>query len=126
MSKLSFEGIKVVALNLNGILSDGTFLLSESNEGIRVSRRFSCKDLEVFQMLKQDYMTIITSATQDCNLVAKRIIKPHHALTSVKKKFHQLKLVLNHEGFSPDEVLYAGNSIYDIESRKLQNRSSSH
>ena len=114
-----FKSIKMIAMDVDGVLTDGSLLLLPSLE---TARSMNVKDGYAMQLaVKKGYHIVVISGAVDEGAVAFRLkhlgIKDfHHA---VKNKSALLSQKIAELQLQPKEVLFIGDDIPDLEAMKL-------
>ncbi len=106
--------IKLVATDVDGVLTDGGFYYT--SEGLML-KKFNAKDGMGFLLLKKNnYITgIITSDNTGFITARAERIKPDFLITDTWDKLSSLKEKLSELNLSLDEVAYIGDDVNDME-----------
>ena len=113
-----FKPIKAFALDIDGVLTDGSLLIMPDGEWIR---RMNIKDGYALQLaVRKGYKIFIISgatSTPVAERLAKLGIKEiHQGIHDKKQKLQELMIEYS---LSPNEVLYMGDDIPDYEVMKM-------
>lgn len=107
------EPIRLLLLDVDGVLTDGTLIYSESGGE---SKGFNTQDGLGIKLLQQAQVGtgIITARTS--KLVARRAeeLKMEHIHQGAKNKLEKLKAILHDTGLKPFEVCYMGDDLIDL------------
>ncbi len=105
--------IKLVLLDIDGVLTDGKVLVDE--QGIE-SKRFCFKDFDAFgEMHERGWL--VGAITRENNPILnylKNKVVWDFFYSGEKNKAERLKRICKSEGFSYDEVCYVGDAKYDL------------
>ena len=116
--KIKLSIIKLLALDVDGVLTDGMIYYSERSGE---TKAFNVKDGEgLKQLLRADIKIAIISA-RNSPVVEKRaeelgIIEVEQG---VKNKFETLKKLCDKMGINPNECAYMGDDLPDVEAMTL-------
>ena len=110
--------IKAFILDVDGVLTDGTVLVTETGEQLR---RFNIKDGYALQLaVKRGYYVVAVSGGRskgiELRLKGLGITEIFLALDSKIETYHNFIL---RSGLSPEQVLYMGDDIPDLPVTKL-------
>ncbi len=109
-----FQNITCFAFDVDGVLTDGTLFLMPDGEMVR---RMNIKDGYALQLaVKQGYTVVIISGGQSA-LVQERLHKLgiEHVFMGVHNKKQVLLQFLEEQHLSPDQTLFMGDDVPDIE-----------
>ncbi len=110
--------IKAFILDVDGVLTDGTVLVTETGEQ---HRRFSIKDGYALQLaVKRGYQVVVLSGGRskgiELRLKGLGISEVYLGLDSKVETYHNF---LKNSGCSTEQVLYMGDDIPDLQVIKL-------
>lgn len=111
--KEKLAGIKLVAFDVDGVLTNGEIIYTESGEEIKI---FNAKDGQGIDLLnKQGYITAIITARQT-PIVDKRAqdLKIPEVHQGAKNKFEIIKLLMNKYNVALSEIAYVGDDLPDV------------
>ena len=113
-----FKRIKCIAMDVDGVLTDGKVLLMPSLEMVR---SMNIKDGYALQLaVKKGYHILVISGAVDTGAVANRLsglgIKNFHQ--NCKNKASLLQKTITDWGLTSEEVLFIGDDIPDFEAMK--------
>ena len=114
-----FKPIKLIAMDVDGVLTDGSLLLIEG--GLTEARTMNIKDGYALQLaVKKGYQIIIISGASDNGAVENRMKKLgiHDVNMGVKDKSSLLNQKIEKLGLSKNEVLFIGDDIPDYKVMK--------
>ena len=114
-----FKSIRLIAMDVDGVLTDGSLILLPSLE---TARTMNVKDGYALQLaVKKGYHIIVISGAVDEGAVAHRLknlgVKDFHQ--AVKNKAALLAQKIATLDLQPKEVLFIGDDIPDLEAMKL-------
>lgn len=113
LSPEQFQAVRLVALDIDGVLSDGTVSLDESGGQRRV---FDIKDgLGVVRLVESGRRVVVISSSASTAGVARleRLgVNPVHV--GVKNKLEILVALVEEAGLSMTDVAYMGDDLPDI------------
>lgn len=115
MSELKIQKtIKMVITDFDGVLTDGGIYI---NEDMSVSRKINFKDIMGISLLVKAGIKVgIISGEKNpiINFLAERFgLKETHQ--DIRLKIDVLKSIVERNNLSPDEIIYIGDDINDIE-----------
>lgn len=105
--------IKLVAFDVDGVLTNGDIIYTESGEEIKI---FNAKDGQGISLLnKQGFITAIITARQT-PIVDKRAgdLDVPEVHQGAKNKFEVIKLLMNKYNLDLSEIAYVGDDLPDI------------
>ena len=114
-----FKPIKLMVMDVDGVLTDGKILLLESLE---MARTMNVKDGYAMQLaVKKGYQIVIISGASDGGAVSNRLQKLgiNEVHQGVKDKASLLSSIINKGEFSKEQVLFIGDDIPDYQAMKL-------
>lgn len=110
--------IKMIVTDFDGVMTDNTVII---NEDMTMSRRINFKDIMAVSMLKKagKELAIISGEKNSAiDLVAQKFnLREVHQ--DIRVKAEVLKSIVERNNLAPDEVLYIGDDINDIDCLKL-------
>jgi 3-deoxy-D-manno-octulosonate 8-phosphate phosphatase (KDO 8-P phosphatase) len=114
-----FKPIKLIVMDVDGVLTDGKILLLESLE---MARNMHVKDGYAMQLaIKKGYQIVIISGATDGGAVSNRLkklgIKEIHQ--GIKDKATLLSTIIKKGNFTKEQVLFIGDDIPDYQAMKL-------
>lgn len=115
MSKLKIPNtIKMVISDFDGIMTDGSIYIDEK---LSISRRLHFKDLMAVSLLRKagvELAFISGEKNPVMDLLSERFkISENHQ--DIRIKIDVLKSILQRNNLTPDDVLYIGDDINDID-----------
>ena len=107
------SGIRLVALDIDGVLSDGT--ISIDSDGLE-RRVFDIKDgLGVVQMVKAGIaVAVISSSSSQAGVARLERLGVNPVLTGVSDKWAALEELLSSRGLSVENVAFMGDDLPDL------------
>jgi len=109
----AFRAVRLVALDIDGVLSDGTVSLDERGNQ---RRAFDIKDgLGIVRLVESGRRVVVISSSASTAGVERLVrlgIDPVH--TGVAEKLEVLSDILSKAGLSPDDVAYMGDDLPDL------------
>ena len=107
------RAIRLVALDIDGVLSDGT--ISIDSEGLE-RRVFDIKDgLGVVQMVQAGIaVAVISSSSSQAGVARLERLGVNPVLTGVQDKWVALEELLTSRGLSADSVAFMGDDLPDL------------
>jgi 3-deoxy-D-manno-octulosonate 8-phosphate phosphatase (KDO 8-P phosphatase) len=109
----AFQAVRLVALDIDGVLSDGTVSLDEHGNQ---RRAFDIKDgLGIVRLVESGRRVVVISSSASTAGVERLVrlgIDPVH--TGVGHKLDVLHEILNDAGLSVDDVAYMGDDLPDL------------
>lgn len=108
-----WEKIKCLAVDVDGVLTDGTIFLGEGGEW---RRSFFIRDgLGLLQVAERGYKTafITTSSSEDIRERAKKL-KIHYSYEGAHDKNRAFDELLKQGGFKAEEIAYIGDDVIDL------------
>ncbi len=113
ISSPPLEKIRGIALDFDGVLTDNKVYTDENGKEHVVCSKSDSIVVEEFQRLK---IEIVIISTEHNSVVLKRAEKIGiQALTGVKNKSTVFRKWMKEKGLDPNEVIYVGNDLNDIE-----------
>lgn len=106
--------VKLLALDVDGVLTDGGLYYTESGE---VLRKFNIKDGQGIKLLKQAgiEVAIITAKSASSTLQRAKDLGINHAYLGIEDKLSTLKILCEKLGILLSQVAYVGDDINDLE-----------
>ena len=114
-----FKPIKLIVMDVDGVLTDGKILLLESLE---MARNMHVKDGYAMQLaIKKGYQIVIISGATDGGAVSHRLKKLgiNEVHQGIKDKATLLSTIINKGDFTKEQVLFIGDDIPDYHAMKL-------
>jgi 3-deoxy-D-manno-octulosonate 8-phosphate phosphatase (KDO 8-P phosphatase) len=105
--------IRLVAFDVDGVLTDGGLYLSDSGEEFK---RFNSLDGHGIKMLKASgvEVAIITGRTSRCVELRAKNLGIDHVYQGVERKLDAMVTLLNHLKLSRDAAAYMGDDVVDL------------
>jgi 3-deoxy-D-manno-octulosonate 8-phosphate phosphatase (KDO 8-P phosphatase) len=113
-----FLPVTTIILDMDGVLTDGSLLITPDGEWIR---KMNIKDGYILQLaVKTGYRMIVITGSSS-SPVEKRLnrLGVNMVYQNVKDKMMLLKTLMAEHGFSANETLYMGDDIPDLEVMKM-------
>lgn len=112
--KEKLEKIKVVAVDVDGVLTDGGMYYTESGD---VMKKFSARDGMSLQMMKNDGLKIAIITGEENQMVVKRAekLKIEDVYLNSRNKIDVATKMLAKLGFDWDELMYVGDDWLDVD-----------
>lgn len=106
--------IKMVITDFDGIITDNCVYI---NEDFSMSRKLNFKDIMAFSILKKNGIMIsIISGEQNSSIeVLAKKFKVEEVHQNIRIKIDVLKNIISKYGLSPEEFVYIGDDINDID-----------
>ncbi|OKH21025.1 KdsC family phosphatase [Chroogloeocystis siderophila] len=106
--------VKLLALDVDGVLTDGGLYYTESGE---VFRKFNIKDGQGIKLLQQAgiEVAIITAKSSLSTLNRAKDLKIPHIFLGVKNKLSVLNNLCKELGFAFSQVAYVGDDVNDLD-----------
>lgn len=119
MSKLKIpKTIKTIISDFDGVMTDNCIYVDEN---LKISRKINFKDLMAVSILRKAGIELIFISGEKnplIDLLTERFnLKESHQ--DIRIKVDVLKDIVNRHNLKPDEFLYIGDDINDIECLKL-------
>ena len=115
-----FKKIRLIALDVDGVLTNGNLLLNEKGDWLR---QMNIKDGYALQLaVKKGYHLVVISGSYDEgveNRLKKLGVKNDNLHFNVTDKSACLQKIILNLGLSTDEVLFMGDDIPDIQVLQL-------
>lgn len=111
--KEKLSSIKLVAFDVDGVLTNGEIIYTEKGEEIKA---FNAKDGQGINLLvKQGYITAIITARQT-PIVDKRAkdLEIPEVYQGAKNKFEVIKLLMDKYNLKLSEIAYVGDDLPDV------------
>ena len=104
--------IKVVALDIDGVLTDGMYQVSSDGT---ITKNFHCRDFDALRRLKQNYEVVLVTNGKSCGELYAEIVGVDFLFVpdTVPKEVALSEYLLDHI-CSFDQVLYCGDSLWDF------------
>ncbi len=112
-SKVHFSQVKLLALDVDGILTDGGLYYTESGE---VCKKFNVKDGKGIALLIQSGIEVAIISANDSNATLHRAKKLgiNNCFIGVKDKLAVLNNLCDRLNLSLDRVAYMGDDLNDL------------
>lgn len=113
-----FLPVTTVILDMDGVLTDGSLLITPDGEWVR---KMNIKDGYILQLaVKKGYRVIVITGSSSTP-VEKRLnrLGINMVYQNVKDKMMLLKTLMAEHSFSSDETLYMGDDIPDLDVMKI-------
>ncbi|MDX8400747.1 MAG: HAD family hydrolase [Gallionellaceae bacterium] len=107
------QSIRLIALDVDGILTDGGLYLSDSGEEFK---RFNSLDGHGLKMLKASgvELAIITGRTSRCVEMRAKNLGISHVYQGVEKKWEAMQDLLSKVGLAPENAAFMGDDVVDL------------
>ncbi len=108
------ENIRLLALDVDGILTDGSLLYNEAGEQLK---RFNALDGHGLKMLKQSGIRVALITGRSGPIVTRRAADLGIALVyqDARNKCQLISTVASENGFTLDQIAYIGDDIIDLQ-----------
>lgn len=108
------ENIRLVALDVDGVLTDGSLLYNEVGEQLK---RFNALDGHGLKMLKQSGIRVALITGRSGPIVTRRAADLGIALVyqDARDKAQLISTVASENGFTLDQIAYIGDDIIDLQ-----------
>lgn len=105
--------LRLVAFDVDGVMTDGGLFLSDSGEEIK---RFNSLDGHGLKMLKASgvELAIITGRTSRCVELRAKNLGITHLYQGVEKKWEALQGLLDKLGIPPQAAAFMGDDVVDL------------
>ncbi len=106
--------IRLLALDVDGVLTDGSLLYNESGEQLK---RFNALDGHGLKMLKQSGIRVALITGRSGPIVTRRAADLGIALVyeDARNKGQLISTVASENGFTLDQIAYIGDDIIDLQ-----------
>ena len=113
MSLSQAKSIRLIAFDIDGIMTDGGLYLSDSGEEFK---RFNSLDGHGLKMLKASgvELAIITGRTSRCVELRAQNLGIAHLFQGVEDKLSAMQELLQKLGISAEESAYMGDDVIDL------------
>lgn len=108
-----FQNIKLVAFDVDGVLTDGSIIYTDNGEEIK---SFNAKDGQGIALLsKNGFISAIITARQS-SIVERRAQDLHitEVFQGSKNKFESLKILMEKHKVNLSEIAYVGDDLPDL------------
>lgn len=107
------HSIRLIAFDVDGILTDGGLYLSDSGEEFK---RFNSLDGHGLKMLKASgvELAIITGRTSRCVEMRAKNLGIAHLYQGVEKKWDAMQDLLGKLGLAPEAAAFMGDDVVDL------------
>jgi YrbI family 3-deoxy-D-manno-octulosonate 8-phosphate phosphatase len=115
----SYLNIKLIISDVDGVLTDGKMIYSEDGNEMK---NFNTKDgIGAYELKRMGYKIVFLSSGTNNKIIQKRgnHLKIDHVDVGVGEKKERLLKILDLFKISPEETLYIGDDINDLEAMKL-------
>ena len=111
--KAKFSQIKLLAMDVDGVLTDGSMYYSENGDELK---RFNTRDGMGIQLLKENGIKIAIITKENTKLVERRAnkLKVDNLFQGVENKLLALEELKNKYNLDYSEIAYIGDDINDI------------
>lgn len=108
------ENIRLVAFDVDGVLTDGSLLYNESGEQLK---RFNALDGHGLKMLKQSGIKVALITGRSGPIVERRAADLGIALVyqDARDKAQLISNIASDNGFTLDQIAYIGDDIIDLQ-----------
>ncbi len=105
--------VKLIAFDIDGVMTDGGLFLSDSGEEFK---RFHSQDGQGLKMLKASgvELAIITGRTSECVALRARNLGIEHVYQGVEKKFEAMLALLEKLKLPRDAAAFMGDDVVDL------------
>lgn len=112
-----FKKIRCIVLDVDGVLTDGTIMVTESGEFLR---SFNVKDGYAIQLaVKRGLKVFVISGGQSKGVLERmKRLGVDQIHLGISNKLSLLQKISSSEGLKPDEILFVGDDIPDLESMR--------
>lgn len=112
-----FKKIRCIVLDVDGVLTDGTIMVTESGEFLR---SFNVKDGYAIQLaVKRGIKVFVISGGQSEGVFERmKRLGVDQIHLGISNKLSLLQKISSSEGLKPDEILFVGDDIPDLESMR--------
>ena len=109
--------IRLIAFDVDGILTDGGLYLSDSGEEFK---RFNSLDGHGLKMLKASgvELALITGRTSRCVEMRAKNLGIIHVYQGVEKKWEAMQDLLNKLQLAPEQAAFMGDDVVDLPAMK--------
>jgi 3-deoxy-D-manno-octulosonate 8-phosphate phosphatase (KDO 8-P phosphatase) len=113
MSLALAQNIRLIAFDIDGIMTDGGLYLSDSGEEFK---RFNSLDGHGLKMLKASgiELAIITGRTSRCVELRAKNLGIVHVFQGVEDKLDAMQTLLKKQGLKTDQAAYMGDDVVDL------------
>ena len=111
-TKQSNKKIKALALDVDGVFTDGHVLFSQDGE---LAKSFNMKDGMGLENIQQDVEVFIITS-ENSKLVESRMkkLQQKNVYLGIKDKYLRLEYILQEKGLDRSEVVYVGDDVNDL------------
>lgn len=109
----SFDDIKLLCLDVDGVLTDGTSQYTSDGE---LSKNFSLFDGKGLELLRSKGIDVCIITSENSKIVKARVkkLKIESAFYGIKDKYRILEKILNHKQIKWSQVAYIGDDVNDL------------
>jgi len=109
--------IRLIAFDVDGILTDGGFYLSDLGEEFK---RFNSLDGHGLKMLKASgvELALITGRTSRCVEIRAKNLGITHVYQGIEKKWDAMQDLLNKLQLAPEQAAFMGDDVVDLPAMK--------
>lgn len=113
----NFKNIRCIVLDVDGVLTDGTILVTESGEFLR---SFNVKDGYAIQLaVKRGVKVLVISGGQSEGVLRRmKKLGVDKVYLGISNKLPLLQKIADQEQLKAEEILFVGDDIPDLESMK--------
>lgn len=107
------KSIRLIAFDVDGVMTDGGLYLSDSGEEFK---RFNSLDGHGLKMLKASgvELAIITGRTSRCVELRAKNLGIAHVFQGAEKKLEAMRTLLNRLNLAPEFVAFMGDDVVDL------------
>ena len=109
--------IRLIAFDVDGVLTDGGLYLSDSGEEFK---RFNSLDGHGLKMLKASgvELALITGRTSRCVEMRAKNLGIIHVYQGIEKKWEAMQALLNKLQLAPEQAAFMGDDVVDLPAMK--------
>ena len=110
---LNFQKIKLLGLDVDGVLTDGSISYTDAGQEIKT---FNCKDGQGIAMLTKLGINVVIITARTSTIVQRRAndLGIQYVYQGVKNKLEKLDELRTMLGINYDEIAYMGDDLPDI------------
>jgi YrbI family 3-deoxy-D-manno-octulosonate 8-phosphate phosphatase len=112
--RAAMKGIKLLATDVDGVLTDAGMYYSEAGDELK---KFNTRDGKAFELMRKQGILTAIITSENTRIVERRAkkLKIDHVLQGIDDKAHALQQLCQKLGILPREVAYLGDDINDLE-----------
>ncbi len=116
MSQARAKKIKLLLLDVDGVMTDGTFFLIPYQGGQVEAKAFNAHDGTAFSLARLAGLKtgLITKRVSETVRLRGRDLKIDHVYQGIANKLEAFHEILEKENLTPEEVAYVGDDIIDL------------